>query len=105
MNCKTALCGLGKAATNPVLSTLKYFHDEYQEREGYCVPGYIKGFVASIDEGRCVGCGQCARICPSKAISGEVRKPHIVDSLRCIGCGQCLDVCPTNSITSMSMCS
>ncbi len=99
---KTALCGLGKTAANPVLSTLKYFHEEYEEHvDGYCRAGVCQGlFVASIDQGSCIGCGQCAKVCPAKAISGEVRKPHVVDALKCVGCGQCMDVCPTNSITS-----
>ncbi|HHZ03538.1 NADH-ubiquinone oxidoreductase-F iron-sulfur binding region domain-containing protein [Acetomicrobium hydrogeniformans] len=99
---KTALCGLGKTAANPVLSTLKYFHEEYEEHvDGYCRAGVCQGlFVANINQGSCISCGQCAKVCPAKAISGEVRKPHVVDALKCVGCGQCMDICPTNSITS-----
>ncbi len=99
---ETALCGLGKTAANPVLSTLRYFPEEYAEHEdGYCRAGVCRGlFVASIDEGLCVGCGSCKAFCPAGAISGSQKEVHRIKASACIGCGSCLDACPVGAISA-----
>ena len=91
-----ALCGLGQTAPNPVLTTIRYFRDEYDAhiREARC-PAHecaaLKRY--SIDETKCKGCTACARKCPAGAISGEVRKAHAIDAAKCIKCGACLATC------------
>ena len=96
-----ALCGLGKTAPNPVLSTLKYFYDEYVAhiRDKKCPAGVcsaLKKIV--IDPEKCKGCTKCARNCPAGAIIGEVKKPHKIDQSKCIKCGSCLSGCPFKAI-------
>lgn len=84
----SALCGLGQTAPNPILSTMKYFHQEYID--------YVTGKKRTkyaIDSDKCVGCTACARKCPVKCISGAVKKPHIIDEEACVACGACYDVC------------
>ena len=99
----TALCGLGKTAPNPVVSTLRYFEDEYKEhifqsrcRAGAC--GKLREFV--IDPEKCRGCSKCAKNCPAGAISGELRKPYKIDPAVCVKCGVCMDNCPFGAISS-----
>ena len=96
-----SLCALGQSAPNPVLSTLHYFRDEYEAHcvEKRCPAGVCKRLVRfSILEDRCKGCTACARACPVGAISGEVRKPHSIDTAKCIKCGACLETCRFNAI-------
>ena len=98
----TALCGLGKSAALPVLSTLKVFRDEYEEhvKEGKCRTGTCKAlssYVISPD--LCRGCSKCARNCPVGAISGEIKKPFNIDQSKCIKCGACADNCPFSAIS------
>ncbi|MDR0354440.1 MAG: 4Fe-4S binding protein [Deltaproteobacteria bacterium] len=91
----TALCGLGQSAANPLLSTLRYFAEEYQEHEeGFCRSGRCQGlFHPAIDPDVCTGCGACAKACPSSVISGGKKEPHVVDLDGCISCGACLAAC------------
>ena len=97
----SSLCGLGKTASNPVLSTLSNFEDEYIEhiRDKRCRTGSCRNLTNYvIDQSKCIGCTKCARNCPANAITGELRKPHSIDSTKCIKCGTCKSGCPVGAI-------
>lgn len=94
-------CGLGQTAPNPVLSTLRYFRDEYISHivDKTCPAGVCKDLLKyRILEDKCKGCTMCKRVCPAGAISGEVRNPHIIDTSKCIKCGACLANCKFGAI-------
>lgn len=96
-----SLCGLGKTAPNPVLSTLKYFRDEYiaHIKDKRCPAGVCTAMkTITIDESLCKGCSKCARTCPVGAIEGEIKKPYKINQEKCIKCGACLDACPFKAI-------
>ena len=97
-----SLCGLGKTAPNPVLSTLKYFKDEYiaHIRDHKCPAGVCTAMKKiSIDPEKCKGCTKCARTCPVGAIEGTVKNPHKIDQTKCIKCEACLNACPFKAIS------
>ncbi len=97
----TALCGLGKTAANPVLSTLKYFKDEYiaHVRDKKCPAGVCTALKTyKIDENLCKGCSLCSRKCPVGAISGQIKSPFKIDPSVCIKCGACQDSCKFNAV-------
>jgi NADH:ubiquinone oxidoreductase subunit F (NADH-binding) len=96
-----SLCGLGQTAPNPVLSTIKYFRDEYEAhiRDKKCPSKVCKALlIYSIDEKVCKACGVCLRACPAKAITGEKKVPHKIDQAKCVKCGSCYDVCKFKSV-------
>ena len=98
---KASVCGLGQSAPNPVLSTLKYFRDEYVEHvvENKCRAGYCKALCnLVIDSDKCKGCHICAKNCPVNAISGELKQPHVIDPEVCIKCNTCIGKCPFKAI-------
>jgi len=96
-----SLCGLGKSAPNPVLSTLRYFRDEYVEhvKDKKCRAGVCKALVKyEIDAQACTGCQVCFKACPVDAISGEPKEVHVIDQGKCIKCGICKDVCKFDAV-------
>ena len=97
-----SLCGLGKTAPNPVLSTLKYFRDEYiaHIKEKRCPAGVCSALkLIKINEELCKGCTKCARNCPVGAIEGTVKNPHKINQEKCIKCGACISACPFKAIS------
>jgi NADH:ubiquinone oxidoreductase subunit F (NADH-binding)/Pyruvate/2-oxoacid:ferredoxin oxidoreductase delta subunit len=96
----SSLCGLGQTAPNPILSTIKYFREEYEAHiEGRCPSKVCKELLTySILEDFCKGCGACLRACPSGAITGEKKKPHHIDLSACVRCGACFEVCKFKAV-------
>ena len=96
----TSLCGLGQTAPNPVLSTMKYFLNEYEAHvyDKTCPAGVCKNLLRYNITDKCIGCTKCARQCPVNCISGKVKTLHVIDQDKCIKCGACQTACPVNAI-------
>jgi ferredoxin len=101
---KTALCGLGQAASNPVVTTLANFLPEYEAHihDKYCPSAECKGlFAYTILPDRCSGCGLCVEVCSTNAIEGKRREPYTLDASRCIQCRNCVVTCARNAIVGL----
>ena len=97
-----SLCALGQTAPNPVLSTIRYFRDEYEAhiKEKKCPAGVCKALITySINEENCTGCGACTKVCPVDAITGEKKELHTIDPEKCIRCGACISACTFDAVT------
>jgi NADH-quinone oxidoreductase subunit F len=97
----TSLCGLGKTAASPVVSTIRQFRDEYEEhiRNRRCPAGVCQKLrEPRIDPQLCKGCSLCVKACPAGAISGKKKQPHVLDAGLCLRCGACLSACPAHAI-------
>ena len=98
---ETSLCGLGQSAPNPVLSTIKWFREEYEEHifERECAAGVcteLRTFTIDVD--KCTGCTICSRKCPTQAIIGTKKSPHFIVEEKCISCGMCEQVCKFDAV-------
>ena len=99
---RASLCGLGQTAPNPVLTTIKYFRDEYEAHiyEKKCPAKKCHALITfEIIPEKCPGCGLCAKYCPTEAISGEKKKPYVIDNEKCVRCGLCMKVCRLDAIS------
>ncbi|MBM7870260.1 NADH-quinone oxidoreductase subunit F [Clostridium pascui] len=96
----TSLCGLGQTAPNPILSTMKYFYDEYEAhvKEKRCPAGVCKNLLRYEVADKCIGCTKCARVCPTSCIEGKVKDKHKIMQDKCIKCGSCFSACPVGAI-------
>ncbi len=100
----SALCGLGQTAPNPILSTLKYFRDEYEAHvyQKKCPSGVCKSMLQyTIDAAKCKSCGLCTKVCPMNCISGEKKVPYVIDQSKCAKCGACMEKCPFKAISKI----
>lgn len=96
----TSLCGLGKCAPNPVLSTLEYFYDEYEAhvKEKKCPAGKCQSLLDYVITDACKGCTKCSKVCPAGCITGKPKEKHVIDSSKCLKCGACMSNCKFNAI-------
>lgn len=99
-----SICGLGKSAPNPALSTLRYFKDEYMAHvvDHRCPAGVCKELTTfSIDAEKCKACGKCIKVCPTEAISGKKKVAHVINQDKCIKCGACREICPFEAVATI----
>ena len=97
---RTSLCGLGQTAPNPVLTTLKYFRDEYEAhiKDHRCPAGRCPELTTFVITDECTGCRLCAKACPTNCITGEKKELHVIDDEKCIRCGVCRDKCKFDAV-------
>ena len=98
-----SICGLGKSAPNPTLSTLKYFRQEYMAHieQRKCPAGVCRELTTfTIDPEKCKACGRCIRVCPVEAITGQKKVAHVIDQDKCITCGACREECPFDAVVT-----
>ena len=101
----SSFCGLGETAPNPVLSTMKFFINEYEDHiiNKKCTAGVCKGLVKYEVTDDCIGCTKCLRACPVLAIKGKLREKHIINDIKCIRCGLCFEACPKKAIVKTGL--